>query len=588
MEDLETSAAETDLQNEDEDEKEEEDLDSIRFASYRTASKLRALQKKSLLHHIDIWNMIESFRENGLNDNAREGNVTLGEGRLRSLVTSLYVNLGKRLPPGPAIRDEGDVLFSWLMRLTGKLMDKLRYVFSQCADGNGHLIHKRFWEFLRDLLKLAQSVGEYEAFKSSSSEVIFPEDARINVNDFLETMMSDPGPSCLSWLLVLHRVINAESVHHPVTCGYCRIRGFNGLRYKSDRANYHLCQNCFWRGKIGPEHRDDVFKEYNSYKSSSGRSSFKKSLQCIGNKNNNEVHTEGKISRSKSKTPAIPNFPEQEVIISMPTPLPHHPNNNNNNGFLTPRPSSRCTTPRNPPSHPSYSSLPRMDQRHHHSTPARSSSEAGGSFIQSDSMHNTTDEHSLIAEYTLRLNDESRSNSALHSQLVQELERKNQEIIRDITKLRQNSNNFSYPRGSRSRGGYADHNLQSRPIIVPPNTNPMLINELHGLRSKKEDLDQRLTELQSTRKDLMTELEELMKLLKNQKMFVQNPGPPPHPQFLATPSQQQQFLFQKQLQNQKNSHHQQAQISSFLGEIDSGNSPESYPPNPSSLASLSD
>jgi len=26
----------------------------------------------------------------------------------------------------------------------GKLMDKLRYIFSQLADANGHLVHSRF------------------------------------------------------------------------------------------------------------------------------------------------------------------------------------------------------------------------------------------------------------------------------------------------------------------------------------------------------------------------------------------------------------------------------------------------------------
>ena len=41
--------------------------EEIRFASYRTAAKLRALQHRTGLVHIDIWNMIEAFRENGLN-----------------------------------------------------------------------------------------------------------------------------------------------------------------------------------------------------------------------------------------------------------------------------------------------------------------------------------------------------------------------------------------------------------------------------------------------------------------------------------------------------------------------------------------
>ena len=53
---------------------------------------------------------------------------------------------------------------------------------------------------------------------------------------------------------------------HPVPCSGCRSEGFHGLRYKSDSANYHLCQMCFWRGNMDEKHRDDVFKEYNVWK----------------------------------------------------------------------------------------------------------------------------------------------------------------------------------------------------------------------------------------------------------------------------------------------------------------------------------
>ena len=41
---------------------------------------------------------------------------------------------------------------------------------------------------------------------------------------------------------------------------------FRGLKYKSD--NYQLCQACFWCGHIDSEHKNDVFKEYNSHKTS--------------------------------------------------------------------------------------------------------------------------------------------------------------------------------------------------------------------------------------------------------------------------------------------------------------------------------
>ena len=71
-------------------------LDEIRFASYRTAAKLRLLQKRTGLVHIDIWNMIEAFRENGLNRTNSE--VLVQRPKIETLVGSIYSSLAKRLP----------------------------------------------------------------------------------------------------------------------------------------------------------------------------------------------------------------------------------------------------------------------------------------------------------------------------------------------------------------------------------------------------------------------------------------------------------------------------------------------------------
>lgn len=34
---------------------------------------------------------------------------------------------------------------------------------------------------------------------------------RINVNDFLDVLLSDPGPDCLTWLPLLYRLAQSES-----------------------------------------------------------------------------------------------------------------------------------------------------------------------------------------------------------------------------------------------------------------------------------------------------------------------------------------------------------------------------------------
>ncbi|XP_014675763.1 PREDICTED: dystrobrevin alpha-like, partial [Priapulus caudatus] len=143
---------------------------------------------------------------------------------------------------------------------------------------------------------------------------------RITVNDFLDTLMSDPGPQCLLWLPLLHRMANVENVFHPVMCDVCQRESFMGFRYKCQRCyNMQLCQDCFWRGKITGTHTNDhEVKEYSSYKSPAKQlsHSLRKSFRCVPSKDKD--------------IPRFPDTPEKKLDLSniVPaTPTPVH------NGF---------------------------------------------------------------------------------------------------------------------------------------------------------------------------------------------------------------------------------------------------------------
>jgi len=537
--------------------------DDIRFATYRTAAKLRYIQRKAFLHHIDIWNMIEAFRENGLN--TLEPGTLVNRAHLEALLSSLYSNLNKRLPPGQSIDIEKTscMLSTWLIftyssddtcRLRvfsikiamavlscGKLMDKLRYMFSQLTDCNGHLIPKgqRWSQFLKDILKLPAAVGERHTFNmgdESGGEMIFEPDTKVTVNEFLETMMSDPGPHCVSWLLVIHRITAAEGNFHPVTCAGCHSEGFPGLRYKSDSANYHLCQMCFWRGDMAEAHRDDVFKEYSLWKTPGKPSGLRRSMRCV---------PQGDGTGAMKRIPKFPDRPEPPLNLAniVPaSPLPAH------NGFSHSEPGSRhispavsgsdrLTTSRTLTASPQ---LPGRGQQYGGPAPLRYN--AGHQYSRTlphpaprshdhTRGHGRNEEHDLIACYASRLASSSgpggletspedelggvrgvqgrrdKSRERGHStdrkeeknsrRLVHELEMKNAEIMREIARLRQN------------RATVAD-------LEKNPSDGRGAGAELEDLRVRKVELEFRLNELQETRKDLMSELEELMKLLKVQ------------------------------------------------------------------------
>ena len=98
-------------------------VDDIRFSSYRLAAKLRLLQQRTGLALLDVWNVIEAFRENGLAN--VEPDMSISRPKLEALLASMYGALAKRLPPpgssgSSAVTTPKDLqsmaswLFSWL------------------------------------------------------------------------------------------------------------------------------------------------------------------------------------------------------------------------------------------------------------------------------------------------------------------------------------------------------------------------------------------------------------------------------------------------------------------------------------------
>ncbi|XP_023288353.1 dystrobrevin beta isoform X2 [Orussus abietinus] len=480
----------------------QQNFDSIRFASYRTACKLRFIQKKVHLHNVDIWNAIEAFRENGLN--TLEPSSTLGVSRLETLLSSLFHALNKRVPVSQQAKVDATtaLLMNWLLAAytsgennkisvfsvkvalatlcAGKLMDKFRYIFSQISDGNGHMIHWRFAEYLKEVLALTAAVYETPSFGYSEglANSIFPPNSKVTVNDFLDTLMSDPGPHCLIWLPLYHRMAAVETVTHPIACDACHRENFTGFRYRCQKCHsYQLCQDCFWRGKVSGTHNNDhETREYSSFSPSKQIGhSLRKSFRCVPEKGKNSI-------------PRFPEQPEKTLDLSHivpPSPLPSH-NGFPDPGFMAPFDSGS------------------MDSR---------------STLRSMDSSRLDDEHKLIARYAQRLAQEARTvpraasrisqadqagrtpsdanlasldASRAQRELISQLEAKNKEIMREIARLR-----------------------RQQEIEAAGLENPALMSELRALRQRKDELETHLATLQDSRRQLMVQLEGLMKMLKN-------------------------------------------------------------------------
>uniref|UniRef100_A0A8C5FIX8 Dystrobrevin, beta a n=1 Tax=Gadus morhua TaxID=8049 RepID=A0A8C5FIX8_GADMO len=299
----------------------EQNFDAIRLSAYRTACKLRYVQKKCNLHLVDVYHVIEAVRDVGLN--AVELAAGISNTRLENLVSLLFNQLAKRLPTTHTVdpRHSTALLVDFLLaavdseaggRLTvlsvkamlamlcgGKLLDKLRYVFSLVSDSNGVLTPSKFESFLREALKLPTAVHEGPSFgyTHSAARSCFPQHKRVTLNMFLD-IVADPPPQCLLWVPLMHRLADVEHVYHPVTCSFCRSHGITGFRYRCLRCRgYQLCQDCFWQGNASGSHSNQhQMKEHTSWKSSASKlgRALSRTLGCVS-----------------SREPPRPTYPEE-------------------------------------------------------------------------------------------------------------------------------------------------------------------------------------------------------------------------------------------------------------------------------------
>ncbi|XP_035027101.1 dystrobrevin alpha isoform X10 [Hippoglossus stenolepis] len=476
------------------------DLDSIRLSTYRTACKLRFVQKKCNLHLVDIWNVIEAFRENGLN--TMDLTAELSVARLEMVLSTILYQLNKRMPTTHQINVEQSIslLFNFLLAAYdpeghgqvpvfvvkmaiatvcgGKILDKLRYIFSQISDSAGIMVYAQFDQFLREVLKLPMAVFEGPSFgyTEQAARTCFAQQKKVSLNTFLDTLMSDPPPQCLVWFPLMHRLANVENVFHPVECSYCHTESMMGFRYRCQQChNYQLCQDCFWRGHASGSHSNQhQMKEYTSWKSPAKKLSraLSKSLSCASSREPLHAMFLETPEKPLNLAHIVDTWPPRPVNITNDHSLSHS-----------------MPTSGNP-----YSTKNLLETSNHQD-----------------------EEHSLIARYAARLAADAAAQqqriptdlpysldaNKQQRQLIAELESKNREILQEIQRLR------------------VQHEEASQPPPDKGQQNPTLLAELRLLRQRKDELEQRMSSLQESRRELMVQLEQLMMLLKTQ-----GPGSP--------------------------------------------------------------
>ncbi|KAK6187729.1 hypothetical protein SNE40_005688 [Patella caerulea] len=256
------------------------DLNDVRFAAYRTAMKLRMLQKKICLDLVNMAVAIDTFEQHNLRgQNDRLMDVV----EIINCVTSMFEVVAEQHPNLVNVPLSVDLVLNWLLNIfdssrsghirvlsfkvgiivlcNGQLEDKYRYLFLLIADTNGLADQRKLGLLLHYMIQIPKQLGEVAAFGGSNIEPSVRscfknagDPTEIQASHFLNWLRLEP--QSIVWLPVLHRVAAAETAKHQAKCNICKDFPVVGFRYRCLKCfNYDMCQNCFLSGRKSKSHK---------------------------------------------------------------------------------------------------------------------------------------------------------------------------------------------------------------------------------------------------------------------------------------------------------------------------------------------
>ncbi|XP_046399571.1 dystrophin, isoforms A/C/F/G/H-like isoform X4 [Ischnura elegans] len=413
------------------------DLNEVRFSAYRTAMKLRTVQKRLCLDLLQLSAAQDSFDSHGLRaQNDKLIDVT----DMVTVLSSLYEAIAAESPSLVDLPLCLDLCLNWLLNVydsqrtgqirvlsfkvglvllcKGHLEEKYRYLFRLIADPNRLADQRKLGLLLHDCVQVPRQLGEVAAFGGSNIEPSVrscfekagKDKTTIEAVHFLSWLQQEP--QSLVWLPVLHRLSAAETAKHQAKCNICKEYPIVGFRYRCLKCfNFDMCQNCFFSGRKAKNHKlTHPMQEY-----------------CMATTSGEDVRDFTRALRNKFKSkryfkkhPRVGYLPVQTVLegdpLESPAPSPHHLVHQN----ATPQqsaqsPQGTITPASGPPNNHSVvsanSSVPAPSSTTSSTADMHSRLEMYASRLaevelrgRSHSTPDSDDEHQLIAQYCQSLN----------------------------------------------------------------------------------------------------------------------------------------------------------------------------------------
>lgn len=321
------------------------ELNDIRYSAYRTAMKLRTVQKRVCLDLVNMNNAINAFDQHGLR---AQNDKLISVPEMITCLSTIYEGIATENNSLINIPLSLDLCLNWLLNLydtvtrtgyirilsfkvgiillsRGSLEDKFRYLFCLIADVNGCADERKLGLLLHDCVQIPRLLGEIAAFGGSNIEPSVRScfekagnQKEIQASHFLTWLQQEP--QSLVWLPVLHRMAAAETAKHQAKCNICKQYPIVGFRYRCLKCfNFDLCQSCFFSGRKAKNHKlTHPMQEY-----------------CTATTSGEDVRDFTKIMKNKFKSKRyfkkhqrLGYLPVQTVLegddLESPAPSPQH------------------------------------------------------------------------------------------------------------------------------------------------------------------------------------------------------------------------------------------------------------------------
>ncbi|XP_066517657.1 dystrophin isoform X2 [Hoplias malabaricus] len=502
------------------------DLNNVRFSAYRTAMKLRRLQKALCLDLLGMSAACEAFEHHNLKQNEQFIDIM----QMINCLTSIYDRLEQQHSSLVNVPLCVDMCLNWLLNVydtgrTGKirtlsfktgiislckahLEDKYRFLFRQVASATGFCDQRRLGLMLHDSIQIPRQLGEVASFGGSNIEPsvrscfqFANNKPELEASVFLDWMRLEP--QSMVWLPVLHRVAAAETAKHQAKCNICKECPIIGFRYRSlKHFNYDICQSCFFSGRVAKGHKMQYpMVEY-----------------CTPTTSGEDVRDFAKVLKNKFRTkryfakhPRMGYLPVQTILEgdNMETPVT----------LINFWPVDHPLT-----SSPQLSHDDTHSRIEHYASRLAEMENRNGSYVNENISPNESmdDEHLLIQHYCQSLNQGSPlSQPQSPAQILISMEGDEKgELERVLSDLEQENRKLQaeYERLKKAH----DHRGLS-PLPSPPQMLPVspqsprdaeLIAEAKLLRQHKGRLEARMQILEDHNKQLESQLKRLRQLLE--------------------------------------------------------------------------